>query len=50
VRVRGVEPFTIDVLPAHLDRSGFALTLEPQAAAQSGALGLFFADRRSHRG
>ena len=48
VRVPGVEQFTIDLLAAHLERSGFAVSLEPQAIAQFGALGLFFADRRSH--
>jgi len=39
VRVRGLGPFTIDVLAAHLARSGSAVTLEPQATAQSGAPG-----------
>src|SRR5438874_11257185 len=48
VRVPGVEQFTVDLLAAHLERSGFAVSLEPQAIAQFGALGLFFADRRSH--
>jgi len=47
VRVPGVEQFTIDLLAAHLERSGFAVSLEPQATAEFGALGLFFAERVS---
>jgi FkbM family methyltransferase len=45
VRIPGCERFTVDILVAHLERSGFAVTLEPQAMATFGALGLFFATR-----
>lgn len=45
VRIPGCERFTVEILVAHLETSGFAVTLEPQAMATFGALGLFFADR-----
>ncbi len=45
VRIAGHREFTIDGLAAHLERAGFAVTLEPQATGTFGALGLFFADR-----
>jgi len=45
VRIPGCQQFTVDILTAHLERAGFAVTLEPQAAATFGALGLFFAER-----
>jgi FkbM family methyltransferase len=46
VRLPGCEQFTVDLLSAHLERAGFCVTLEPQATARFGALGLFFAERR----
>ena len=46
VRLPGCERFTVEILVAHLESLGFAVTLEPQATATFGALGLFFADRR----
>ena len=45
VRVPGCERFTAEILAAHLETFGFAVTLEPQAMATFGALGLFFAER-----
>ncbi|HXI31934.1 MAG TPA: FkbM family methyltransferase [Vicinamibacterales bacterium] len=45
VRLPGCEQFTMDLLTAHLEATGFAVTLEPQAMATYGALGLFFAER-----
>jgi hypothetical protein len=36
----------VEILSAHLQRAGFAVTLEPQATATFGALGLFFAEWR----
>jgi FkbM family methyltransferase len=45
VRIPGCEQFTVEILSAHLRRSGFHVTLEPQATATFGALGLFFAER-----
>src|SRR5262249_20772696 len=45
VRLPGCEQFTADILVAHLEACGFAVTLEPQAMATFGALGLFFAER-----
>jgi FkbM family methyltransferase len=45
VRVPGCEQFTVEVLAAHLEQAGFAVTLEQQATATFGALGLFFAER-----
>lgn len=45
VRVAGHSEFTVDGLATHLERAGFAVTLEPQATGTFGALGLFFADR-----
>jgi len=36
----------VELLVAHLEAAGFVVTLEPQATATFGALGLFFADRR----
>ncbi len=47
VRVDGCEQFTLDVLTAALERAGFSVSAQPQATAQYGALGLFFADRRA---
>lgn len=49
VRIPGHERFTVEILAAHLETSGFAVTLEPQATATFGALGLFFADRGRQR-
>jgi len=46
VRIPGCEQFTVEILSAHLERAGFEVSLEPQAIARFGALGLFFADRR----
>jgi len=46
VRLPGCEQFTVELLVAHLEAAGFVVTLEPQATATFGALGLFFADRR----
>jgi FkbM family methyltransferase len=45
VRIPGCEQFTVEALGAHLERAGFAVTLEPQATGTFGALGLFFAER-----
>jgi len=45
VRLAGCEQFTVEILAAHLETFGFAVSLEPQATATFGALGLFFADR-----
>ena len=45
VRIPDCEQFTVEILSAHLERAGFAVTLEPQATATFGALGLFFAER-----
>lgn len=45
VQVPGYEWFTVELLTAHLETSGFTVTLEPQATARFGALGLFFAER-----
>jgi FkbM family methyltransferase len=45
VRVPDCDQFTVEILSAHLERAGFAVTLEPQATATFGALGLFFAER-----
>jgi len=45
VRLPGCEQFTVELLAAHLERAGFLVTLEPQATATFGALGLFFAVR-----
>jgi FkbM family methyltransferase len=45
VRLPGHGQFTVETLAAHLESNGFAVTLEPQATATFGALGLFFADR-----
>jgi FkbM family methyltransferase len=47
VRVAGCTEFTLDALTAALERAGFSVTAQPQATAQYGALGLFFADRRA---
>jgi FkbM family methyltransferase len=49
VRIPGCEQFTVEILAAHLERAGFAVTLEPQATATFGALGLFFAERARAR-
>ncbi len=46
VRIPGCRQFTVDALAAHLADAGFAVTLEPQATATFGELGLFFAERR----
>ena len=46
VRIPGCRQFTVDALTAHLAGAGFAVTLEPQATATFGELGLFFAERR----
>jgi FkbM family methyltransferase len=46
VRLPGCEQFTVEILAAHLETFGFAVTLEQQATATFGALGLFFAERR----
>jgi FkbM family methyltransferase len=45
VRLPGCAQFTVDILAAHLEACGFKVTLEPQATATFGALGLFFAER-----
>jgi hypothetical protein len=45
VRLAGCTQFTVEILAAHLERFGFAVTLEQQATATFGALGLFFAER-----
>ena len=45
VRVPGYDRFTIESLVARLESFGFGVELEPQAMAQFGALGLFFAER-----
>jgi FkbM family methyltransferase len=45
VRIPGCSRFTVEILAAHLERVGFAVTLEPQATSTFGALGLFFAER-----
>jgi FkbM family methyltransferase len=47
VRIPGCDRFTLDALTAALERAGFRVSAEPQATAQYGALGLFFADRRA---
>jgi FkbM family methyltransferase len=47
VRIPGCDQFTVEILSAHLERAGFTVTLEPQATAKFGALGLFFAERRA---
>ncbi len=47
VRLQGCEQFTVEILAAHLETFGFVVTLEPQATAAFGALGLFFAARPS---
>ena len=49
VRLPGCEQFTVEILAAHLETFGFAVTLEPQATATFGALGLFFAERGPRR-
>lgn len=49
VRMPGCDQFTIDALTAHLERHGFDVTIEQQAIAQFGALGLFFAERIAAR-
>ena len=49
VRIPGYEQFTAEILAAHLERSGFTVTLEQQAIATFGALGLFFAERGARR-
>ena len=49
VRLPGCEQFTVEILAAHLETFGFAVTLEQQAAATFGALGLFFAERSPRR-
>jgi FkbM family methyltransferase len=46
VQLPGCEQFTVEILSAHLERAGFCVTLEPQAIATFGGLGLFFAERR----
>lgn len=46
VRIPGVHQFTVETLTAHLEAAGFSVTLEPQAIATYGGLGLFFAERR----
>ncbi len=45
VRLPGCEQFTIEGLRSHLERAGFSVTVEEQATATFGALGLFYADR-----
>lgn len=45
VRVPGCRQFTVDSLVARLESFGFVVALEPQAMAEFGALGLFFAER-----
>jgi FkbM family methyltransferase len=49
VRLPGCEQFTVEILAAHLETFGFAVTLEQQAMATFGALGLFFAERSPRR-
>lgn len=49
MRIPGCEQFTVEVLAAYLERSGFTVTLEQQAMATFGALGLFFAERGPRR-
>jgi FkbM family methyltransferase len=49
VRLAGCERFTVEILAAHLETMGFAVTLEPQATGTFGALGLFFAERSPRR-
>jgi FkbM family methyltransferase len=49
VRIPGYDEFSLDVLIAGLDRAGFSVTTERQATAKYGDMGLFFAERRSHR-
>jgi FkbM family methyltransferase len=49
VRLAGCERFTVEILAAHLETFGFTVTLEPQAMATFGALGLFFAERSPRR-
>ena len=49
VQVAGCAQFTAEILASHLDALGFTVTLEPQATATFGALGLFFAERRPRR-
>jgi FkbM family methyltransferase len=46
VRIPGCDQFTVEILAAHLERAGFTVTLEQQAMATFGALGLFFAEAR----
>jgi FkbM family methyltransferase len=46
LRLPDCEQFTTEILSAHLERAGFRVTLEPQATATFGGLGLFFAERR----
>ena len=46
VRLPACEQFTVEILVNRLVSCGFAVTLEPQAVAKFGALGLFFAERR----
>ena len=41
MRLPGHGQFTVETLAAHLESNGFAVTLEPQATATFGALGLF---------
>ena len=45
VQLPGCEQFTVEILSTHLERAGFCVTLEPQAIATFGGLGLFFAER-----
>jgi FkbM family methyltransferase len=45
-RVGDAQPFTLDLLKAHLRAAGFAVDSQKQATAQFGDLGLFFARRR----
>ena len=47
MRIPDCDQFTVEILSTHLERAGFTVTLEPQAAATFGALGLFFAERRA---
>jgi FkbM family methyltransferase len=49
VRLPGYKQFTVEILAAHLETVGFAVTLEQQATATFGALGLFFANRSPRR-
>lgn len=46
VRVPGCDAFALDVLVEALERAGFTVATEHQAAATYGNLGLFFAERR----